>query len=504
MGKEATSFELALAPRDPHMAVYRWLYSALRQEILTGRLHAGTRLPATRDLAKQYHLARGTVVSAFDQLKAEGYVEGAIGAGTYVSKTLPAQMPQSARATQAQPRTLKKAKRALSDYSRRAKLFPNYEIRPIRAFRSHLPALDRFPTAIWAKITARRWREVSRTLLMGCDPLGYPPLRQAVAEYLSTSRGVNCAPEQVAIVSGLQEALDFVGRIFLKPGDQISMENPGYTGAALAFQAYGAKIVACDLDDEGVRLEQLPRRGVRLLYITPAHQFPLGTTMSVARRLQILEWARKSSSLIFEDDYDSEFRFSGRPIPALQGLDRHGLVLYAGSFSKVLFPGLRLGYVVLPPDLINAFETAKSLTSRHSPILDQVVLSEFISEGHFARHIRRMRQLYGERLSMLLESARQNLAGMLTISDIEAGLQTVGWLGSGLIGESVAAAAAERNVDVTPVSRYRVGRAMPEALQLGFAALDEHEIRRGVRELGVALEQERARVRRQRRESGSR
>jgi GntR family transcriptional regulator/MocR family aminotransferase len=320
---------------------------------------------------------------------------------------------------------------------------------------------------------------------------------------LSSSRGVNCAPEQIAIVSGLQEALDFVGRIFLKPGDQVCMENPGYTGAVLAFQAYGAKIVACDLDDEGVRLEQLPRRGVRLLYITPAHQFPLGTTMSVARRLQILEWARKSSAVIFEDDYDSEFRFSGRPIPALQGLDRHGLVLYAGSFSKVLFPGLRLGYVVLPPDVINAFEAAKSLTSRHSPILDQVVLSEFISEGHFARHIRRMRQLYGERLSMLLESARQKLAGMLTISDIEAGLQTVGWLGSGLTGESVAAAAAKRNVDVTPISRYRVGRAIPEALQLGFAALDEHEIRRGVRELGTALEGEWARVRRHRCESDS-
>jgi GntR family transcriptional regulator / MocR family aminotransferase len=499
MSKEATSFELALGPRDPRMAVSRWLYSVLRQEILTGRLHAGTRLPATRDLAKQYHLARGTVVSAFEQLKAEGYVDGAVGAGTYVSRTLPAQMPQPGRATQVQPLISKKTKPTLSDYSRRARLFPNYELRPIRAFRSHLPALDRFPTAIWAKITARRWREVSRTLLMGCDPLGYAPLRQALSEYLSTSRGVNCAPEQIAIVSGLQEVLDFLGRILLSPGDPVCMENPGYTGAALAFQAYGAKIVACDLDDEGVRLEQLPRRGVRLLYITPAHQFPLGTTMSVARRLQILEWARKSASVIFEDDYDSEFRFSGRPIPALQGLDRHGLVLYAGSFSKVLFPGLRLGYVVLPADLVSAFEAAKSLTSRHSPILDQVVLSEFIRDGYFARHIRRMRQLYGERLSILLETAGRHLAGLLTISDVEAGLQTVGWLCGGLIGESVAAAASRHNVDVTPVSRYRVGRAIPEALQLGFAAIDEREIQRGVRELAIVLEGELASIRRQRR-----
>jgi GntR family transcriptional regulator / MocR family aminotransferase len=504
MTKEATSFELALPPRDSRIPVYRWLYAALRHEILAGRLRTGARLPATRDLARQYHLARGTVVSAFEQLKAEGYVEGTVGAGTYVSKTLPAQMLPDTRPFQVQSRSSRKTKRAFSDYSCRATLFPNYEIRPIRAFRSHLPALDRFPTAIWGKITARCWRDVSRTLLMGCDPLGYPRLRKAVAEYLSNSRGVNCVPEQVAIVSGLQEALDIAARIFLRPGDQVCLENPGYAGAALAFQAYGAKIVACDLDDEGIRLEQLPRRGVRLLYITPAHQFPLGTTMSVARRLQVLEWARKSSSVIFEDDYDSEFRFSGHPIPALQGLDRHGLVLYAGSFSKVLFPGLRLGYLVLPPDLVNVFEAAKSLTSRHSQIVDQVVLSEFIMEGHFARHIRRMRQLYGERLSILLESAGRHLAGLLTISDVEAGLQTVGWLCDGLIGEPVAAAAGRRNVDVTPVSRYRVERAIPEALQLGFAAIDEDEIRRGVKELAIAVEGELARVRRHRGESKSR
>jgi GntR family transcriptional regulator/MocR family aminotransferase len=499
MVKEATSFELALVPRDPRMPAYRWLYSALRQEILAGRLHAGTRLPASRDLARQYHLARGTVVSAFEQLKAEGYVEGTVGAGTYVSKILPERALQFAHSTPVQPRNLRKTKRAFSDYSRRAELFPNYEIRPIRAFRSHLPALDRFPTTIWAKITARRWRDVSRTLLMGCDPLGYLPLRQAMAEYLSTSRGVTCIAEQIAIVSGLQEALDFVARIFLSPGDQVCLENPGYTGAALAFQAYGAKIVGCDVDAEGVRLEQLPRRGVRLLYITPAHQFPLGTTMSVARRLQVLQWARNSSSVIFEDDYDSEFRYSGRPIPALQGLDRHGLVIYAGSFSKVLFPGLRLAYLVLPSDLVNVFEAAKSLSSRHSPILDQAVLSDFITEGHFARHIRRMRQLYSERLSILLESARRNLAGMLTISDVEAGLQTVGWLCPELNGESVAKAAAKRNVDVTPLSRYRVGRPIQQALQLGFAAVDEVEIRRGAKELALALDGEMSRVRRSRR-----
>jgi GntR family transcriptional regulator / MocR family aminotransferase len=488
MAKRASAVELVLSPRRAGTPAYRWLYSALRTEILAGRLRPGTRLPATRDFAHHYGLARGTIVVAFEQLKSEGYIEGRVGAGTHVSKTLPEDLLHVAHTNRAQPPAAQR--RFLSDYSRRARLFPGYELRPIRAFRSHLPALDLFPATLWAKISLRRWRRISRTRLMGCDPLGYPPLRQAVAEYLSTARGVNCVAEQVAIVSSVQEALDLAGRLFLNPGDRVCIENPGYTGAALAFKAFGASIFAGDLDKEGIKVAQLPTRGVRLIYITPAHQFPLGITMSLARRLQLLEWARKSSALIFEDDYDSEFRYSGRPIPSLQGLDRRGLVLYAGSFSKVLFPALRLGYLVFPPDLANHLEAIRSLNSRHAPVVDQVVLSEFITEGHFARHIRRMREIYAERLSVLLAEARRNLAGLLAISDVEAGLQTVGWLGGGLNAEAAAVAAARRNVDVTPVSRYELGRRIPEALQLGFAAVDKNEIRRGIRELTIALEGE--------------
>jgi len=230
---------------------------------------------------------------------------------------------------------------------------------------------------------------------------------------------------------------------------------------------------------------------VRLIYVTPGHQFPLGTTMSLARRLQLLEWARKSGATIFEDDYDSEYRYSGRPIPALQGLGGSGLVLYAGSFSKVLFPALRIGYVVVPFDLLHHFEAIQSLTSRHAPLLEQFVLSDFITEGHFGRHLRRMREVYAERLSVLLEEARLRLAGLLEISNVEAGLQTAGWLGGGIDAESAAAAAAKRNVDVTPIDRYSQGKVVPEGLQLGFAALDVKEIRRGVRELAIALEGER-------------
>jgi len=430
-------------------------------------------------------------VNAFEQLKSEGYVEGSVGSGTYVSKVLPERLLHVTSARTAKPAVQGKPQPVVSDYGRRAKLLGGYDNRLTCAFRSNLPALDLFPTTLWTKITLRSLRRISRRHLMGCDSLGYIPLRQAVAEYLNRSRGVRCVPEQVAIVSGVQEALDLTARLLLNPGDRVCVENPGYPGAVLAFQAFRARIFAAGVDDEGIEIRQLPSQGVRLIYVTPGHQFPLGTTMSLARRLQLLEWARKSVAVIFEDDYDSEYRYSGRPIPALQGLDRSGSVLYAGSFSKVLFPALRLGYVVIPFDLLHRFEAIQSLTNRHAPLLEQLVLSDFIAEGHFGRHLRRMREVYAERLAVLLEEARLRLAGLLEISKVEAGLQTAGWLCGGIDAESAAAAAAKRNVDVTPMDRYSKGRVVPEALQLGFAALDVKEIRRGVRELAIALEGER-------------
>jgi GntR family transcriptional regulator/MocR family aminotransferase len=229
-------------------------------------------------------------------------------------------------------------------------------------------------------------------------------------------------------------------------------------------------------------------RGARLVYVTPGHQFPLGITMSLARRLQLLDWAAKSGAAILEDDYDSEFRYSGRPVPALQGLDHHGLVLFTGSFSKVLFPSLRLGYLVVPPDLVESVSAIISITSRHAPLLEQAVLCDFIADGHFGRHLRRMRQVYAERLSVLRESAQQRLAGLLEITGVEAGLQTAAQLGGGLDGESVAAAAARRNVEVTPLSRYSLGKSTREGLHLGFAAVNVREIRHGVKELAIALD----------------
>jgi GntR family transcriptional regulator/MocR family aminotransferase len=369
-------------------------------------------------------------------------------------------------------------------------LFSGFEIRPSRAFRPNVPALDLFPTALWTQITARRWRRASMQFLLGCDPMGYGPLRDAVADHLSTSRGVKCSSEQIAIVSGVQEALDLTSRLLLNPGDRVSVENPGYPGARMAFEAVGARVSAVSLDDDGMIVRGNSLLGSRLVYVTPGHQFPLGITMSLSRRLELLEWARKSGALIFEDDYDSEYRYSGRPIPAMQGFDRNGSVIFAGSFSKVLFPSLRLGYLVIPPDLMTRYAATISLTTRHAPLPEQAVLCDFIIEGHFGRHLRRMREVYAERLSILLESAREKLAGLLEISEIEAGLQTVGWLCEGIHGESAMRAAAVHGVEVFPLSRYTRGRVAREGLQLGFAALDAREIRRGVQDLAIALEGE--------------
>jgi GntR family transcriptional regulator/MocR family aminotransferase len=488
MPKRTTAFELSLPLRATETSAYLWLYEALRTEILDGRLAPGARLPATRDLARQYELSRGTIVNAFELLKSEGYLEGSIGSGTYVSKVLPDELLHVESAGGREQRVRPRPRRRMSSYASRVRLFPGLEARPARAFRSNMPAVDLFPAGLWAQLASRCWRRASTNLLLGCDSLGYRPLKEAVADYLNVSRGVRCSPEQVAIVSGVQEALDLTARLFLNPGDRVCLENPGYTGAAMVFESVGAKISSLPVDEEGMELRAAALRGARLVYVTPGHQFPLGISMSLPRRLQLIEWARNSGALLFEDDYDSEYRYSGRPVPALQGLDRHGAVLFAGSFSKVLFPSLRLGYLVIPLDLVDYFAAAKSITSRHAQLVDQAVLCDFITAGHFGRHLRRMRGVYAERLAVLLRSARGRLAGLLEISSVEAGLQTVGWLGVGISGESAARAAAARKVEVIPLSWYQRGRGGGEGLQLGFSAVDPPEIERGVQQLAQALE----------------
>ncbi len=492
MTRSASSFELVLPPRPEAVPSFHWLRNALRTEILNNRIMPGSKLPASRELARQYQLSRGTILAALDELRAEGYIEGRRGSGTYVSQILPEHLLPSQEVASQEPGAVAPGPH-LSAFATRVRPF-TLQVRPENsAFRTNLPALDLFPTTLWAQLSGRRLRSASTRDLLGCEAQGYRPLREAIADYAHTSRGIQCVPEQIIVVSGVQEGLDLAARLLLNPGDKALVEDPGYQGAYAVFGAIGARIVSMRLDDEGAAPKEADFRGCRFVYVTPGHQYPVGMTMSLQRRLQLLAWAKKYGAPIFEDDYDSEFRFSGRPIPAMQGLDHGEKVIFCGSFNKVMFPSLRLGYLVVPRNLIDVFAATKAMTTRHQSLLDQAVLCDFIEQGHLGRHLRRMRKIYQERFSILLAAAQQHLAEYLEIATIEAGLQTIGRLhGSlvnrGITAEMVADRAELVGIDVVPLSRYCHGASTPEALQIGFAAVRENDIHRGVLKLAAVFD----------------
>jgi len=428
------------------------------------------------------------VVAAFAQLQAEGYVRSTVGSGTFVGAVPPdALLAAGTRPEEPHRRGKRPSRIRLSRFAGRVRAFPVLEPRRTQAFRTDLPALELFPSTLWAQVTGRVLRRASTRLLLGCGPLGHHPLRDAVAQHLRTSRGARCEAEQIAIVSGVQEALDLAARLLVDPGDRVGLEDPGYGGAARAFTAAGGRLVSVPVDGEGLVVDRRRLAGVRLVYTTPAHQYPLGVTMSVSRRLELLRWARASAALLFEDDYDGEYRYQGRPIPALQGLEAEAPVLLAGSFGKVLFPSLRLGYLVVPGALVERVAALRSMTVRHPPVLEQAVLAAFIEEGHLGRHIRRMREVYAERRAALHESAERVLGDRLVLSPVEAGLQTSGLLGPGLRARAVVEAAAAEGVEVTELGLGWRGRFRREGLQLGFAAVPPAEIRRGVEVLARVL-----------------
>jgi GntR family transcriptional regulator/MocR family aminotransferase len=321
------------------------------------------------------------------------------------------------------------------------------------------------------------------------DAAGYRPLREAIAAYLATSRGVHCHPDQVIIVSGSQQALDLAARILLDPGDVAWIEDPGYLGARAALQAAGVRLIPLPVDQEGLNfLPAIPKRTrVRLVCVTPAHQYPLGIAMSMARRLALLRWASQANAWILEDDYDSEYRYAGRPLAALQGIDTDGRVIYLGTFSKVLFPSLRLGYLVVPRSLIEPFVRARSLCDGHSPTFTQAVLAEFLSAGHFARHLRRMRHLYSERQEVFVREASRELAGLLDVRAADAGMHLIGWLDPGIDDRKVAQRAAASGIMTSPLSSLAIKPLKRGGLMLGYTAIDSRAIRDGVRRLGAIL-----------------
>jgi GntR family transcriptional regulator/MocR family aminotransferase len=358
-----------------------------------------------------------------------------------------------------------------------------------RPFRPGVPALDAFPFKLWERLMLRRWRTLSPASLGYGQASGYQPLREAIAAYLGAARGVRCEAGQVIVVAGAQQGIDLAARLLLDRDDPAWIEEPGYQGARGALLAAGAQLYPVPVDGEGLVVEtginQCPE--ARLVYITPSHQYPVGVTMSLARRLALLKWASARRAWILEDDYDSEYRYAGRPLAALQGLDQAGCVIYVGTFSKVLFPGLRLGYLVAPQNLVDAFTAVAAVESRCPSFLDQAVLTDFINDGHLARHIRRMRTLYAERQSILIEAAQERLAGLLDIKPTETGLHVMGWLGPGLKADLVYQQLLRQQVETPPLSAYSINPPQREGLVLGYAAVSRGDIRAGVRQMENVL-----------------
>jgi len=468
--------------------LYRQIYETIRNAILSGEFEPGRRLPATRLLADQLSVSRMTVVNAYEQLFAEGYLEGKTGAGTYVASQLPEELLQTPRdnknsmARRTVSRTVKLTPYAKHLNRNSVAFRKNHGATEFRAFTHGITAVDKFPFEVWSKITQRHLKYTSPSVLGYGDPAGLPSLREAMASHLRSARGVRCDAGQVIITNGAQQAIDLIARILLNPDDKIWIENPGYLGARDILGASGAKLIPVPIDAEGFDIDRAQKCGsARLVYVTPSHQFPLGGTMSLARRLNLLEWARTNDSWIIEDDYDSEFRYAGRPLASLQGLDRDNSVIYVGTFSKTMFPSLRLGCVVVPHDLIDVFTAARALSDLHSPLIDQAVLAEFISEGHFARHVRRMRTLYQERQQIFVAEAKKRLDGLLKVEKSDAGMHLVGWLPTGVDDQAVSKELAEQGVRAAPVSAYSIGKPPRSGLLLGYTAFNEKQIKDGMK-----------------------
>jgi GntR family transcriptional regulator/MocR family aminotransferase len=482
--------------------LYRQVYDQLRQAILGGRFRPGDRLPSTRALAASLDVARITVEQGYEQLAGEGYLESRPGSGRYVARPLPddlliaagpAPRPHAASvgavATSAWAARLMRnettgAPGGLDDPYERSGAALRYDFRPGATSR------DAFPASLWRRLLARQWRKEGAGLLVYGEAAGYEPLREAIASYLQRARGVRCAAEQVVITSGTTQAVDLLTRLTVDSGDTAILEDPGFPGARALLTASGARLLLIPVDRHGLCVEALPpveeARGVRLIYVTPSHQYPLGGTLPLPRRLALLRWAAATGAILVEDDYDSEFRYSGRPVTALQGLDDAGLVVYIGTFSKVLSPGLRLGYVVLPPRLLRPFVAAKRLADRHTPALEQRALADFILEGHFERHLRRLRTLYRSRQNALLGALQQRLGSRCSVEPAAAGMHLVVHLAEGLSEDEVARAAAAVSVGVYPLSRFHPTLPQPPTLLLGYTGLDDEAIRAGVSRLARA------------------
>jgi GntR family transcriptional regulator/MocR family aminotransferase len=472
--------------RKSEVPLIRQVYVAIREAIVSGALRAGAQVPSTRTLARELGVSRTTVVVAYDHLIAEGYIEPVSGAGSFVTSALRDAAGRSELQSSgvSDVRTSRAARTYVA--ARRLTLEGGATA---RAFRIGEPDVREFPSALWARLLNRAWKRHAPDALRYGPAGGSMRLRQEIAQYLAATRGVKSSAEQVILVRGAQQGLDLCARLLLDPGDSAWVEDPGYVIGRQVLRGVGAQIVPVPTDAEGLLVTEgkSSAENARVAYVAPSNQFPLGSTMSLRRRVELLGWAASIGAWIIEDDYDSEFRYAGQPLTALQGLDSAGRVLYIGTFSKTLFPALRLGYVVVPPQLVEVFSAARSTIDHAASSVEQLALAEFLASGQFARHVRQMRTLYRNRHDALVEAARE-LGDLLRIEPARTGMHVVGWLPAGVSDQQVAAAALEAGLETLPLSAHCVTRELPPGLVLGFAAVDETAVRTAVPKLARVIE----------------
>jgi GntR family transcriptional regulator / MocR family aminotransferase len=474
--------------RNVGVPIFRQIYDGLRRAILDGRLRPGQRIPSTRGLAADLGVSRLPVLSAYDQLLHEGYLVGRTGSGTFVSTNIPDHLLRSPAIRRPPP----PPRAALRERVVPNQPSPTSWSFPIVPYQVGLPALDLFPHTAWAKLVARQVRVETAEQLAYSDPAGMRGLRVAIAEHLRASRAVRCVADQVLIVPGSQAALRLAAAALLEPNDRVAIEEPGYFGARRALRSAGAQLVPVPVDAEGLNVATLQRRGtnVRAVYVTPSHQYPLGMTMSASRRFALLDWAERQQAWILEDDYDSEFRYVSRPVGALQGMDARDRVIYIGTFSKALFPAVRVGYVVVPPPLWARFIEARFAFDLFTPTLYQRALSEFLRRGHFARHLRRMRSAYLERRNALLRGLARHCGELVRVHNSDAGLHLTVLLRNGADDREVATRLGRRGVATIALSSCYVGPTQSQGLLLGFGCATPQRLFDAARVLGDVLREQ--------------
>jgi GntR family transcriptional regulator/MocR family aminotransferase len=473
--------------RRATVPLQRQIYAALRQAVLSGRLRPGSRIPASRTLAHDLGVSRTTVVLAYEALETEGYITGRGSAGSFVASVL---VPsRTNRAPRVRDPAVDQRTRRAATLAQAANGWPHVRPAPV-PFRIGEPALDLFPARVWARLYARRARRSTGALLGYGSDHGFRPLRTAIADYVSAARGVNATADQVVLTRGTQQAVHLAARALLAPGDDVWVEDPGYLAARTLLSAAGARIIAVPVDDEGLVVDEGIRRAprARIAHVSPSHQFPLGTTLSLARRLALLDWAATAGAWILEDDYDSEFRYGGSPIPSLQGLDNRDRVIYLGTFSKTMFPALRIGYLIAPPALVDLFRAEQALTDHVAPSIEQATLAEFIEDGYFTRHVRAMRDAYAHRQETLLRGVRRELDGLVDATAAETGMHLVAWLRNEKADDAaISRRARDGGVEAAPLSLYAVDARLAPGLLLGFAAVRPADVGNGLRTLGRAI-----------------